>query len=240
MPVPLRVLVTRPQPSAAATAARLEAMGHVAVLLPVMEAVHQPQAALEALAHPHSAIAVTSAEAFRALASEKAELAPYLQTPVYCVGPATAQAARQMGFRTVISGSGTGVSLARIVTAASANLAGGLVYLAGSPRSPAFEAGLRAAGIACRTAETYRMSAIAYAPETVERLLRPPIPDVALFYSHETARHFFALLSPKAAGALSGIRLICLSEHVANAIPSGFGPVAIATEPSEEALLALL
>ena len=43
MPVPLRVLVTRPQPSAAATAARLEAMGHVAVLLPVMEVVRQYQ-----------------------------------------------------------------------------------------------------------------------------------------------------------------------------------------------------
>ena len=240
MPVSLRILVTRPQPSAAATAARLEAMGHQAVLLPVMEAIHQPQAALEALAHPHSAIAVTSAEVFRALAPYKTQLTPYLQTPVYCVGPATARAAQRMGFQSVISGSGTGVSLARIAADASTSLANGLVYLAGWPRSPAFEAGLQAAGIACRTAETYRMSAIAHSPEAVEQLLHPPIPDLVLLYSHETARHFFALLSPQTAQMISGMRLLCLSEHVANAIPPGFGPVAIAAEPSEEALLALL
>jgi uroporphyrinogen-III synthase len=215
-------------------------MGHSTVLLPVMEAIHQPLAALEALTHPHSAIAITSAEAFRALAPYREQLAPHFQTTAYCVGPATAQAARHMGFQSVTSGSGTGVSLAKIVAAASADLADGLVYLAGWPRSPAFEAGLQAAGITCRTAETYRMSAIAHPPEIVEQQLRSPIPDVVLLYSHETARHFFALLSPQTAQMLSGTRLLCLSEHVANAIPPGFGPVAIAAEPSEEALLALL
>jgi uroporphyrinogen-III synthase len=223
-----------------ATAARLEAMGHSAVLLPVMEAVHHPQAALNALARPHSAIAVTSAEVFRALEPYTEQLAPHLQTTVYCVGPATAQVARQMGFQQVIAGTGTGVSLARVAVDASASLADGLVYLAGWPRSPAFEAGLQAAGIACHTAETYRMSAIAHAPETVDNLLQANKPDVALFYSHETTRHFFALLSPQTATALSGTRLICLSQHVADAIPPGFGPAAIASDPSEEALLAQL
>lgn len=236
----MRILVTRPQPSAAATAARLKAMGHQTVVLPVMEATHQPHAALDALAHRHSAIAVTSAEVFRALAPYKAQLAPHLQTTVYCVGPATAQAARQMGFQSVVTGSGTGVSLARIAANASTGLTDGLVYLAGWPRSPSFEAGLQAAGIACHTAETYRMSAIAHAPEAVEQLLQPPIPDLVLLYSHETARHFFALLSPQTAHRMSGMRLLCLSQHVANAIPHGFGPVSIAAEPSEEALLALL
>ncbi len=240
MPVSLRILVTRPQLSAAATAARLAAMGHEVVLLPVMEAVHQPLAALEALTHPHSAIAITSAEAFRALAPYREQLAPHFQTTAYCVGPATAQAARYMGFQSVITGSGTGVSLAKIAADASADLADGLVYLAGWPRSPAFEAGLQAAGIACRTAETYRMSAIPHSPEAVEQLLHPPIPDLVLLYSHETARHFFALLSPQTAHRMSDMRLLCLSQHVANAIPPGFGPVAIAAEPSEEALLALL
>ncbi len=215
-------------------------MGHEAVLLPVMEAIHQPLAALEALAHTHSAIAVTSAEVFRALAPYRDRLTPHFQTTVYCVGPATAQAARKMGFQSVISGTGTGVSLARIVATASADLGDGLVYLAGWPRSPAFEAGLQAAGIACRTAETYRMSAIAHTHQTIERLLHPPVPDIAILYSYETARHFFALLSEETAKRISRMRLICLSEHVADAVPPGFGPIAVAAEPSEEALLALL
>jgi uroporphyrinogen-III synthase len=244
MPVPasvrLRILVTRPQPSAAATASRLAAMGHSTVLLPVMEAIHQPHAALDALAHRHSAIAVTSAEVFRALAPYKAQLAPHLRTTVYCVGPATAQAARHMGFQSVVTGSGTGVSLAKIAAAASANLTDGLIYLAGWPRSPAFEAGLQAAGITCHTAETYRMSAIRYTPKAVEQLFQPPIPDVALLYSYETARHFFALLSPQTRLLLSRMRLICMSEHVADAVPPGFGPVTVASEPSEEAVFAEL
>jgi uroporphyrinogen-III synthase len=236
----MRILVTRPQPSAAATAARLQAMGHEVTVLPVMEASHQPQAALAALARPHSAIAVTSAEAIRALMPYRVELAPHLQTPVYCVGPATAEATRKIGFQSIVTGTGTGEALAKIITAASANLEDGLVYFAGWPRSPAFEAGLKAAGIACDTAETYRMAAIAHPPETVETLLSPHFPDAVLLYSHETARHFFALLSPVMADALSGARLICLSDHVADAVPAGFGPVSVATEPSEDALLALL
>jgi len=239
-PDPLRILVTRPQPAAAVTTARLEAMGHTAILLPVMEATHQPQAALEALSHPHSAIAITSAEACRALAPYRHRIAPHGETPVYCVGKATALAARRLGFRQVITGDGTGVSLAGIAAGASASLPAGLVYLAGWPRSPAFEAGLQAAGIACRTAETYRMSAIAHPPEMIDKVLRPPVPDLALLYSHETARHFFALLSPQRAATLSGMRLICLSQHVADAVPPGFGPVAVALQPSEDALLALL
>lgn len=236
----MRVLVTRPQPSAAATAARLKTLGHDAVVLPVMQAVHKAQSAFDALAAPYSAIAITSAEAIRALTPRKAELASHLQAPVYCVGPATAEATRRIGFQTIVTGTGTGAVLAQIIEAAATDLSGGLVYLAGWPRSPAFEAGLKAAGIACRTAETYRMSAIAYAPGTVEMLLQSPVPDVVLLYSHETARHFFALLSPAMANALAGARLICLSAHVANAIPPGFGPVAVAVEPSEDALLALL
>lgn len=236
----MRILVTRPEPSATATAARLKGLGHEAVLLPVMDAMHQPQAALDALARAHSAIAVTSAEAIRALTPRKAELAPHLQTPIYCVGPATASATRRIGFETIVTGTGTGAVLAQMILAASEDLPAGLVYLAGWPRSPAFEAGLKAAGIACHTAETYRMSAVAHAPEAVEALLLPQPPAAILLYSHETARHFFTLVSPVAANALSGARLLCLSDHVADAIPPGFGLVSVAAEPSEDALLALL
>lgn len=234
----MRVLVTRPQPSATATAARLEAIGHEAIVLPMMEAVHLPQAALDALAFPHSAIAVTSAEALRAVSAIRDRLGPYLQTPVFCVGAATADAARQLGFQSVMVGPGTGAGLAQFIASTSGNLADGLVYLAGLPRSPGFETALLEAGIGCRSADVYRMSPIAHAPETIESLLLSCKPEAALFYSRETARHFFALNAART--AFPGMRLICLSEHVADAIPPGIGQIVIAAQPNEKSLFALL
>ncbi|WP_158515731.1 uroporphyrinogen-III synthase [Pararhizobium polonicum] len=240
MPLPLRVLVTRPQPSAAATAARLEALGHEAIVLPMMEPVHQPQAALDVLALAYDAIAVTSAEAIRALATITDQLAPHRHTPVFCVGAATAQAARQLGFQSVITGPGTGIGLAQSIAGTFRSQSGTVAYLAGLPRSPGFENALADAGIACRTAEVYRMSPAAYASGDIEELLESRLPDTALFYSYETARRFFDLIAPEKIAALQDIRLLCLSDQVATAVPPGFNTIAIAADPSEASLFALL
>jgi uroporphyrinogen-III synthase len=236
----MRVLVTRPQPSAAATAARLEALGHEAIVLPMMEAVHWPQAALDALSLPHGAIAITSAEAVRALSAIEDQLAPHLQTPVFCVGTATGEAARALGFQSVITGPGTGLGLAQRIADTAKSLDDGLAYLAGLPRSTGFEMALRQAGIGFRVAEVYQMSPIAHAPETVENLLSSRKPDAVLFYSHETARHFFALNTMATKTAFHDMRLLCLSDHVADAVPRGIGYIAIAAEPNEKSLFALL
>ncbi|CAN7311290.1 uroporphyrinogen-III synthase [Pararhizobium sp. LjRoot238] len=236
----MRILVTRPQPSAAATAARLEALGHEAIVLPMMEAVHLPQAAMDVLALPHSAIAVTSSETFRALSAIRDQLTPHLQTPVFCVGAATADAARQLGFQSVIVGPGTGAGLAHFIASTPTNLEEGLVYLAGVPRSPGFETALQGARIRCRLAEVYRMSPIVHAPKTIENLLLSRKPEAVLFYSHETARHFFALNALATKTAFHDMRLLCLSEHVAEAVPRGIGHIAIAAEPNEASLFALL
>ncbi|CAN7199619.1 uroporphyrinogen-III synthase [Pararhizobium sp. LjRoot235] len=236
----MRVLVTRPQPSATATAARLEALGHEAIVLPMMEAIHRPQAALDILALPHAAITVTSAEAIRALSAIKNQLAPHLQTPVFCVGTATAEATKALGFQSVIAGPGTGLGLAQQIADTAKSLDDGLVYLAGLPRSPGFETALRQAGIRCRVADVYRMSPIAHAPETIENLLSSRKPEAVLFYSHETARHFFALNAMAAKTAFHDMRLLCLSEHVADAVPRGIGHIATAAQPNEKSLFALL
>src|SRR3546814_18054147 len=63
-------------------------------------------------------------------------------------------------------------------------------------------------------------------------------PDAVLFYSHETARHFFALNALATKTAFHDMRLLCLSEHVAEAVPRGIGHIAIAAEPNEASLFA--
>lgn len=242
---PLRILVTRPQPAAMATAARLEALGHHPILLPVMQAAHQPRAALSALSLPHTALAVTSAQAVHALAPNRAELLPHLDTPIFCVGQATAQAAADLGFRTVIAGPGTGKGLARLVieTQTATKSPVSLIYLARLPRSPDFEDMLQQAGIACRAVEVYGMSPIPRAPGEVANLFETRRPDTILFYSQETASRFFTLCGQENdlenPSMFRGIRMLCLSDHVAAAIPPGH-PVAVAAEPSEDSLFSLL
>ena len=81
----MRLLVTRPQPAAEATARRLEVMGHQPLLLPLARAEHLPEAARKALELPHAAVALTSAEAVRALAELGADLEPYKAEPMECL-----------------------------------------------------------------------------------------------------------------------------------------------------------
>ncbi|WP_275785616.1 uroporphyrinogen-III synthase [Pararhizobium gei] len=240
MHAPKRILVTRPQPQAAATAARLEALRYETIVLPVTQASHDPQAARNALTLPHDAIAVTSAEAIRALSVIKEPALPDLTPIVFCIGASTAKAARNAGFHHVVSADGTGASLAALIVERRADLRNGLLYLAGMPRSPGFEATLQDAGITCHVVEVYSMLPIARRPAMIDDLLCRQPADAALFYSYETARLFFMSLPAKAAEALSGKRMLCLSPHVAEAVPDGFGPVSIAAAPHEDALFDLL
>lgn len=237
----MRILVTRPQPAAAATAARLEALGHEAILLPLMEAIHDPKAALDALARPHTALAVTSAEAIRALlAGSGSDLTPHLATPIYCVGAATADIARQSGFQSVIAGEGTGAGLADVIIRNSATGAESkLLYLAGHPRSPHFEAALEQAGIPCRVAKVYRMQPVEHGPDDIHARLALK-PGAILFYSQETARQFFRLVAPERLTGFGDIRLLCMSSQVADAVPGGSVNISVAATPSEDGLLALL
>lgn len=113
----MRVLVTRPRPAAERTAARLSAMGHEAVILPLMQAQHLAGAARAALSEPHQAIAVSSGEAVRVLGALGPALEPHLATPLFAVGEATARAAGDLGFTDVRIGPGTGEGLAETVAA---------------------------------------------------------------------------------------------------------------------------
>ncbi|KOF18886.1 uroporphyrinogen III synthase [Ensifer adhaerens] len=236
----MRLLVTRPQPAAEATVSRLEAMGHRPLLLPLARAEHLPQAARGALEKPHAAIALTSAEAVRVLAELGAELRPHKTKPCFCVGEATARAARDLGFTAVHTGGGTGKGLAGLIAATLAASETPLLYLAGSPRSDGLEATLRRLQVEHVTVECYRMEPIAHPPEALARLLSAGQPEAVLLYSHDTARRFAALLVEAGLKAAAfSPRYLCLSAAVAGALPDGT-PVEVAARPDEESLFRLL
>lgn len=96
-----RVWVTRSLPGALRTGERLEAMGHMAMIAPLLE-ISVPDEAPPEL--PQEAILVlTSGNGVRALSGHTERR----HWPVVTVGNATANLARQKGFEDVISANGT-------------------------------------------------------------------------------------------------------------------------------------
>lgn len=237
----MRVLVTRPLPAAEATARRLEAAGHQPILLPLMRAMHLTAVAEAALDIPFAAIILTSAEAVRVLAALGGEMEKHLKTPCFCVGEATARAARELGFTDLRIGDGTGEALAGLIVSAVGTLPKQpLLYLTGSPRSDGLEAALRHHGITHRTVECYRMEPIAHPPDTLRDLVQTGRPDAVLLYSRETARRLAALLLEGCLDAASfSPRYLCLSAAVAEALPSNV-MAQIAAKPDEENLFSLI
>ncbi|MBO9195605.1 uroporphyrinogen-III synthase [Rhizobium sp. 16-449-1b] len=240
----MRVLVTRPPHPGERTAKRLAEMGHEPIMLPLSAPAHNADAAFAALANSDGPISVTSAEAIRVLTERPDDLAPYLSRPLFAVGDATADEARAAGFRDVTASTGDGADLAERIaqrdTARSDKP--NLLYLAGFPRAETFETRAADLGLTVITVECYRMRRLDIPDQLLRDLFSAHEPDAILFYSRRTAEDFFALKEISAnLDALIGVRLLCLSQAIAEAIPPTLqGQSATPDSPDETALLSLL
>jgi uroporphyrinogen-III synthase len=236
----MRIVVTRPLRSGEKTAAKLEALGHEPVLLPLFHPVHHGERAISALSEPLSAIAVTSAEALRALRDFRHRLAPHLSKPLFAVGEATAEAAREIGFQNILTGSGDAVALAGLVSENRplTESTDPLLYLAGTPRGAVFEDGIAAAGISFRTLDCYEMQPSDLSDDMLETALVKTAADVVLLYSSEAARAFFRhASSEKYVAALTTTQFVCISRNVLSLVPEIFRANAAAAEGANEAAM---
>ena len=118
----MRVVVTRPHPQGARTAAALAARGHDVWEVPLMKV--EPVAA--DLSGGWGALVITSANAPGAIADNPARDA-LLKLPVFAVGRRSAEAAREAGFANVTSAGGDVRDLVRLCASA-----------APTPRRPCF------------------------------------------------------------------------------------------------------
>jgi len=231
----LRVLVTRPEPGASRTARQLQERGFQPVVLPLTETVALPA---DAGFVTGDAVAVTSANAVRHTANEV--IAALAALPCHAVGARTAEAARKMGFSSVIEGSGDAEALADAIAAALPGKA--ITYLCGRVRFPMFEQRLEAAGVRVRAVETYDTLPVPYSDETILALLSGQSVDAVLLYSAKAAVAMQALSKrPALQEAFEKIQAFALSARIAAAFGDGAGKtIRIAARPDEEALLALL
>jgi len=237
----MRLLVTRPEPDNARTAATLRSRGHEVTLAPVLRVEPEPDAELGG--GPWAAVLITSGNAVRALAEHrrKEEL---LGIPVLAVGRRSAEAARAAGFAEVVSADGDADDLARLVAARvpSRQPNHPLLWLAGEERAADLAGALAAHAIAVHTAVVYRAVAETALPDAVRDALSSGGIDGVLHYSRRSADAFEAIAMAQGIDLKSlPTKHYCLSAQVAEPLRQiGVTSVVVPARPDEAALLALL
>ena len=179
------VLITRPEPGASETAARLAALDFLPVVAPFLE-INPRQVGLP----PPGQIAAILLASGSAVAPLPASLRA---VPVLTVGDATARRARQAGFADVSSADGDAMALAALVRARVDPGAGSLLLAAGRGQSLGLAADLRSSGYRVVRRVVYDAVPVAAMPDAARLLLTSDRSVTVLFFSAETARHFIRL-----------------------------------------------
>ncbi len=232
----MRLLLTRPEPGASATLARLTALGHEVVSDPML-AIAPTGASLPR--GSFDALAFTSLNAVRILAAQ-ATAPEIFALPAFAVGHRTAAEARAAGFKEVIDCAGDVGSLARTL-ALQLPAGARVLHAAGEERAGNIGAAVAGRAICVDVCVLYRaVPADHLSPETMEALASGAL-EGALHYSPRTVA---ALLAATARAGLrekmSSLRHFCLSAAVAAPLrAAGYGAEAC-DHPEEAALLALL
>ena len=209
---PCRVLVLRPMPGNADTVGRLAALGIVAAPLPLFAV--EPVTWEVPSSESFDALLLTSANAVRHAGQGLAALD---HLPVWCVGEATATAARDAGLTVARVGSGG-------VAALVSGTADRLLWLCGEERSALPEEAERQVTVI----PVYRTRALLFPASVLAE------PCVALLHSARAARRFAQLASERAS-----IAIVAISEVVAAAAGEGWNNVAIATRPDDAEMVAI-
>jgi len=230
------MLVTRPEPEALHTLARLHALDIPALSAPML----QFRTLDTSLPGPEgfAALALTSGNALRAL-EKRGVLRRYLELPVFAVGDATAALARSAGFGHVESARGGLRNLSEHL--ANAKLTGPVLYPAARETAGDLARALAPFGIMVVTARVYDMVPVETMEPEVFGQLRDGTVDAALFYSKRTAQNFVRCVAERLdTHERRRITMLCLSEAVAEPlIEAHFVRIGLADHPSEEAMMSL-
>jgi uroporphyrinogen-III synthase len=216
------ILITRPEPGATATAARLQAMGHRAIIAPCLSITPLKSSLPESAA----AIIITSSQAIPALPLR------WAGAKIFCVGDATAARLKAAGFSNIESANGDATDLFRLIR--RKNLPGTHVLVTGQGHGLDLTAQLRNKNTKIIRRTVYMAKPV---PSLPAGLMEEKKIDAALFYSAESARAFTRLKPPNTAG----IEALALSPAVAAALHGlPWTKIRVALAPTEADLLALI
>jgi uroporphyrinogen-III synthase len=230
--LPDAILITRPEPGASATAARLRAAGLHPVVAPFLIirslAAHLPPASTL------QAIVVASGNAVDRLPPA------YRAVALLAVGDATAARAAQAGFAPIHSASGDAAALGALATARLDPAAGPLLLATGQGQSTVLAADLRRRGFRVQRRVVYMAGSVARFPNAAQTAIGNGL-RAALFFSTETAETFAHLFPHALAPALAGTDALAIGEAAGAALRHlPWRAVRVAVSPTQDGVLALL
>lgn len=223
------VLVTRPEPDAAETAAVLVSMGWQPVIAPLLKVQTLPLAPVRC-----DAVLLTSGNALPALVGVGRDV------PVLAVGDRTAARARAAGFLVVHSADGDAAALMGLVAGFCAPGAA-LLLPCGAGQGGALAAELRAAGYRVFRRRAYRAAPVRLFPATAQDGFTVGAIGSTLLLSALTAEVFARLLPPALHGALRTVDALVIGPPAAHAVAHlPWRRVRVSAKPTLERVLALL
>jgi uroporphyrinogen-III synthase len=229
------ILVTRPQPGANETAARLAAMGMTPIVLPLTETVALPLNGADMPGTDFDGVVMTSASAARHapdwLVNE------FRARPAYAVGHATEAAAKTRGFERVMSADGDVGDLISLIRAHESRGAR-LLYPCGRVRTGDLEGRLSETGMEAAPIEVYDTIKVSYMTYEQGEILGELPADGVLFHSRLSAEAFTTSLMPRYSKRLENTIFFVMSERVANGLNQDLpNRIVAATRPTEHDLL---
>ncbi len=230
----MMLIVTRPRLDAAPLKRRLEARGHEVCLSPLLEIVGIPEAPIPHARH--QAVLITSANGARALANHEARTR-LVGLPAFTVGPQSAAAARQAGFREVTQTGGNVAALIGHVEKTLSNRDDPLLYLSGEETTGDIVGVLAAKGFTVDRTVLYAAQPAAHVAVAAAKALRAGTADGVLLYSPRTARIWAkCIAADNLIPYMESLLHFCLSPPVAGALPSEWQTIT-ATTADEDAML---
>ena len=169
----MRLIITRPEEDALPLKAKLDSLGHAAILAPLLKIVPRSQAFVPPLAY--QLVCITSANALRFLQVEDR-----LKTvPLLAVGPQSLAIAKENGFKFAEACGGDVQALATHAAAKFDPQKGPVLYLSGEKTSADLQALLMAAGFAVEKVIAY--DAVVQTPDDIEVAVKGSRWHFALF-----------------------------------------------------------
>lgn len=193
-----RIWITRAQPGADVTAERVRAMGHDAVVAPLLAVRVLSDVSVDL--HGVAALAFTSANGVRAFADASGERG----LKVFAVGAATAQAARAAGFKSVLSADGDVEALAEGIAARRSELRGAVLHPGALEPAGDLAGALEKQGVEARRLILYETAPVDLGDAEAQALGRS---DAVLLHSPRAAQVLAKLLKTHPAPELRALGL---------------------------------
>lgn len=230
MPGPhIPVIITRAEPGASETASRLLGLSLMALKAPVMSVAPDASILLPDL-NEISGLVFTSANGVRTFT----ERCDDRSLTAWCVGPATAAAAREARFEQVEESAGNARDLAAYIAAHVRTTTQPLLHIANAAARGDLKSALQEAGIPVKFCPLYKMVRASSLPEATLKTLMSGMPAIVLAHSEKGAEAFAELTKGLPIGHLMGV---AISMRAASPLlNAGVHDVHIAHDPNEDGL----